>query len=120
MEINFTQSGDHNVQIGCLPGGILPLPVKNDGEKSVKSYSRRDWALKLQEELFEVNDALVSEIYEHEFKDLKFWNTGKEIADIITVCISWLETLGFDAADRAKLFEKVNEKNRKRGYFNEN
>ena len=44
---------------------------------------------------------------------------AEEIADIITVCISYLNAKGYDEKARSELFAKVNEKNEKRGYFEE-
>ena len=84
---------------------VLPRPVVRDGNgKLAKNYSSRDWYLKLQEEIFEA-----------------FVSTEKaraeEIADVITICISWLEALGYDEEKRSELFASVNEKNEKRGYF---
>ena len=40
-----------------------------------------------------------------------------ELVDVITVCTSWLENLGYDERKRLELFSKVNVKNEKRGYF---
>lgn len=84
---------------------ILPRPVVRDGNgKLAKDYSSRDWFLKLQEEIFE---AFVST------KTAR----AEELADVITVCISWLESLGYDEEKRSELFAEANEKNEKRGYF---
>ena len=89
---------------------ILPRPVIRDGNgKLTKNYSPRDWYLKLQEEIFEVMEIGV-------FEDE---DVAEEIADIITVCISWLESLGFTEEKRSEIFAAVNEKNKKRGYFEE-
>ena len=71
---------------------ILPRPVIRDGNgKLIADHTPRDFYLKLQE----------------------------EIADIITVCISYLNANGYDEEKRSELFAKVNEKNEKRGYFKE-
>ena len=87
---------------------ILPRPVVCDGNgRLTNDYSPRDWYLKLQEEIFEV--------MESHSKETKV----NEIADVITVCISWLESLGYDEEKRSELFAKVNMKNEKRGYFKE-
>ena len=89
---------------------ILPRPVMRDGNgKLAKDYSSRDWYLKLQEEIFET----VEDSFNQPVK------TAEEIADVITVCISWLEAFGYDEEKRSELFAKVNEKNKKRGYFKE-
>lgn len=89
---------------------ILPRPVIRDGNgKLIKDYSTRDWFLKLQEEIFEVMEAY--------YNGGSAKNIAEEIADVITVCISLLERCGFDEEKRSEIFQKVNEKNEKRGYF---
>lgn len=40
-----------------------------------------------------------------------------ELTDVIHVCISWLDAEGWDEAARGDLHRRVNEKNKKRGYF---
>lgn len=42
---------------------------------------------------------------------------AEELTDVITVCVSWLDALGYDEAKRGELNRRVNEKNEKRGYF---
>ena len=44
---------------------------------------------------------------------------AEELTDVITVCVSWLDTLGYDETARERLQERVNEKNRERGYHDE-
>ena len=91
---------------------ILPRPVIRDGNgKLATHYSLRDWYLKLQEEIFEVSESIMEDVHAE--------ITAEEIADVITVCISWLESLGYDEEKRSELFAAVNEKNEKRGYFKE-
>lgn len=98
-----------------LDENILPRPVIRDGNgKFTRLYSTRDWFLKLQEEIFEVFEAMESG-RDDEFDEL----CAEELADVITVCTSWLETLGYDEEKRSEIFRKVNEKNEKRGYFKE-
>lgn len=41
------------------------------------------------------------------------------LADIIAMCIDYLEFIGYGEDDRQKLYQAVNEKNRKRGYFDD-
>ena len=95
---------------------ILPRPVIRDkNDKLVKDYSIRDWYLKLQEEIFEVMENVTDA--ETGLSDKK--SIAEEITDVITVCISWLEALGFDEEKRSEFFAAVNEKNEKRGYFKE-
>lgn len=83
----------------------LPMPVRNDGTVSVVNYTNKDWALKVKEELGEV---MTSSSPEEE---------AEEIADIITVCTSWLENIGYDFSARKQLFRAINVKNNNRGYF---
>jgi hypothetical protein len=42
---------------------------------------------------------------------------AEEITDIITVCTSWLEAVGYDANERRRLCKEVNIKNQRRGYL---
>ena len=90
---------------GTQNKNILPRPVIRDGNgKLAKDYTSRDWFLKLQEEIFEA------------FEDKEYIN-HYEIADIITVCISYLNAIGYNENGRSEIFAAVNEKNEKRGYF---
>ena len=107
---------------------ILPRPVIRDGNgKLIKDHSPRDFFLKLQEEIFESFKANFEWfLYRDGRLPLKMTsansakeNFAEEIADVITVCISYLNANGYDEEKRSELFEKVNEKNEKRGYFKE-
>ena len=40
---------------------------------------------------------------------------AEKLTDIITVCTSWIDALGYDEVKRGKLQERVNEKNLRRG-----
>ena len=94
---------------------ILPRPVIRDGNgKLIKDHTPRDFFLKLQEEIFEVMEAIADGK-----DDIDDDNVAEEIADIITVCISYLNAIGYDEEKRSEIFAKVNEKNEKRGYFKE-
>ena len=42
---------------------------------------------------------------------------AEELTDVITVCVSWLDALGYDEDARGEVQRLVNEKNRERGYF---
>ena len=102
--------------IGFIYGGNkenhLPRPVIRDGNgKLIADHTPRDFFLKLQEEIFEtIEKAMFVDGDEY---------MAEEIADIITVCISYLNVNGYDEEKRSELFAKVNEKNEKRGYFKE-
>ena len=88
---------------------ILPRPVVRDGNgKLIKDHTPRDFYLKLQDEIFE---AMSVSTFRDEF--------AEEVTDIITVCISYLNAIDYDEEKRSELFAKVNEKNEKRGYFEE-
>ena len=39
-----------------------------------------------------------------------------ELTDVIRVCVSWLNAMGYDEDERGELHRRVNEKNRERGY----
>lgn len=85
----------------------MPMPVKNDGKIPVRRYTEIMWEMKIGEEVTEVEEAGSIE------------EKAEEIADVITVCTSWLEALGFDAEDRKRLYRKVNKKNHIRGYMDQ-
>ena len=94
---------------------ILPRPVIRDGNgKLIKDHTPRDFFLKLQEEIFEVMETMVNNR-----NDIDNESITEEIADVITVCISYLNALGYDEKKRSELFARVNEKNEDRGYFKE-
>ena len=85
---------------------ILPRPVIRDGKGNfTSSYTCYDWIMKLQEEITETICCSSTQERAH------------ELVDVITVCTSWLENLGYDERKRLELFSKVNVKNEKRGYF---
>ena len=85
----------------------LPRPVVRDSKRSVSTCSELDWVYRVREEL---DEALAA----------KTWaEKGEEIVDAITVCVSWLESLGFDEHARVELFRRVNAKNQARGYMEE-
>lgn len=83
----------------------LPCPVIRDSKGYVREYTELDWAYRVREEL---DEALAAKT---------FGNRAEEIADTITVCVSWLNALGFDEQDRIDLFREINKKNRDRGYM---
>lgn len=91
---------------------IIPVPCRK-----FRSASTLEWVAKLAEETQEViAEANVLEAGADVYVKNKL---SEELTDVITVCVSWLDTLGYDEAARERLQERVNEKNRKRGYFGE-
>lgn len=86
------------------------------------------WVAKLNEEVHEViEEAKYLENFKaNHYAEIDIEEVGvtekrlaMELTDVITVCTSWLDTLGYDEAARERLQERVNEKNRKRGYHDE-
>lgn len=91
---------------------IIPSPCRK-----FRGASTLEWVAKLAEETQEViAEANVLEAGADVYVKNKL---SEELTDVITVCTSWLDTLGYDEAARGRLQERVNEKNRKRGYFGE-
>ena len=110
-----------------LNENCLPRPVTRDKSgKLIADHMPRDFYLKLQEEIFEVMEVSQKMIFakrssfytERQVAKLEDY-LSEEIADIITVCVSQLEALGYDEEKRSEIFQKVNKKNEKRGYFEE-
>lgn len=87
-----------------------PLPVKRDkyGVEVATSYTLDDWFYKIAEE---VEEARI-EANNNNRKRL-----AEELTDVITVCVSFLNALGYNREARAELQRKVNNKNLQRGYF---
>lgn len=91
---------------------IIPVPCRK-----FRGASTLEWVAKLAEETQEViAEANVLEAGADVYVKNKL---SEELTDVITICVSWLDTLGYDEAARERLQERVNEKNRKRGYFGE-
>ena len=95
---------------------VLPIPVKKDGNgKLTKDYDVRDWFAKLNEEIDEVKSAATAfDLYDSTVEDI-----AEELQDLITVCTSYLDFLGFNLQKRSQLTKQINDKNRQRGYFEE-
>ena len=66
------------------------------------------WFAKINEETFEAHEQAVLGNKDAE---------AEELTDIITVCVSMLEDMGYNQAARMKIQRDVNEKNRKRNYL---
>lgn len=87
------------------------------------------WAAKLTEEVSEVfrasvqlgilYDALDVAINNVDEKAVRFAENlmSEELTDVITVCTSWLASLGYDEAERGRIQRAVNDKNHRRGYW---
>ena len=112
------------INIVTLP--VLPLPVKsNKFGQSVKAISVTDYYRQISEEVLEAHHAaknaeLVKRMTDEgcgQCAEFVLCNEAEELADIITCCITRLEIIGYDESKRAKLYAAVNDKNKKRGYF---
>lgn len=88
---------------------ILPRPCNGP---LYDKCSTSDYVIKIVEEVGEMADAYRR--YKIASDNCTYADLGRELVDIITACISTLETLGFKAADREKMYQKVNESNAKR------
>lgn len=109
---------------------MLPLPVKkNKFGQFFKDIPVTDFYRQVCEEVLEAHNAAKNaELVKHmtdegmdvekvtEFAEV---NEPEELADIITCCVTRLEIIGYDESARLKLFDAVNNKNRKRGYLEE-
>lgn len=102
---------------------IKPIPCEK-----FRGAPTPEWVAKLKEEVHEVIqeatylESLTANYYaETDIEEVGVTEKriAEELTDVITVCVSWLDTLGYDEAARERLQERVNEKNRKRGYFGE-
>lgn len=77
-----------------------------------------DWAAKLNKEVYEViRGAAYIERLADEADDDDVERLAEELTNVITVCTSWLDALGYDEEKRGELHRRVNEKNRERGYL---
>jgi len=77
-----------------------------------------EWAAKLNKEVYEViRGVAYIERLADEADDDDVERLAEELTNIITVCTSWLDALGYDEYLRGEVQKRVNEKNKKRGYF---
>ena len=103
-----------------------PHPCTFDGKRHVSQYTLRDWLNKLKEEVAEV-EVEVNKLGNLSTKDIvKLNNEDKddcleplveELFDVITVATSKIDWLGWTLWGRCKKQSDVNEKNRRRGYW---
>ena len=77
-----------------------------------------DWAAKLNKEVYEVirRTAYIKRLAD-EADDDDVERLAEELTNVITVCTSWLDALGYDEEKRGELQKRINEENKKRGYF---
>ncbi|EJP32280.1 hypothetical protein HMPREF1147_1313 [Selenomonas sp. FOBRC9] len=96
---------------------IKPIPCM-----AFRNASTKEWMEKLAEETEEVlgeadliNLDLDRIIRNRQINE----HLAEELTDVITVCVSWLDALGYNEEERDEWQRRVNEKNRKRGYHEE-
>ena len=77
-----------------------------------------DWAAKLNKEVYEVirRTAYIKRLAD-EADDDDVERLAEELTNVITVCTSWLDALGYDEEKRGELQKRINEEKKKRGYF---
>ena len=94
---------------------MLPLAVKkNKFGQRVADLSVTEYYRQIEEEVLEAHENAV--MYEMSLQCSRY-DEAEELVDVITTCITRLETIGYDAKKRETLYKAVNEKNKKRGYF---
>ena len=89
-----------------------------------KEQTDAELAMKLAEEVQEVTAAMKAfdcatreNAYCRYAPRLARDRLGEELTDVITVCVTWLVSLGYDEAERGRIQRAVNEKNHRRGYW---
>ena len=100
-----------------------PHPCTFDGKRKTSEYTLRDWHTKLLEEVSEVEVEVnkleakgkhhIDDITEEE--DIE--NLTEELHDVITLATSELDYLQWSIYGRLQKQKGVNEKNRRRGYW---
>lgn len=103
---------------------ILPIPCTKVKEKTTK-----EWLQKINEELDEFKEAVISELYALDNKVpetdafhklcgvMAVKHITEEAADTITAITSMLEAMGIDEEMRQDAQKRVNERNKERGRF---
>lgn len=98
---------------------VKPIPCRR-----FSNASMLDWITKLMEETHEVarEAALLAprlakgDWYTDDTLEVE-WRLAEELTDVITLCTSWLDALGYDEEVRDMVQGVINQRNRKRGYF---
>ena len=107
---------------------MLPLPVKkNKFGNLVADIPVTDYYRQIAEEVLEAHNAAKNAEFVKQINnegcgqcaEFILCNEAEELADIITCAVTRLDIIGYDESKRAKLYAAVNDKNRKRGYFEE-
>lgn len=105
------------IRAQVLTEGMRPRPCIKFKLNPISS-----WIAKLMEEMTEAVH-VAAEWAEDDDKKMEGnvivppEDLAEGLTDVITVCTSWLDALGYDEVKRGKLQERVNEKNLMRGYW---
>ena len=76
------------------------------------------WAKKLGKHMYDVvRDAIYMEQFFDCIDRADEEALAEKLTEIITVCTSWIDALGYDEAKRGELHRRVNEKYKARGHF---
>ena len=76
------------------------------------------WAKELGKHMYDVvRDAIYMEQFFDCIERADEEALAEKLTEIITVCTSWIDALGYDEEKRGELQRLVNEKNKARGYF---
>lgn len=97
-----------------LHGFAFPEPVKHDSKREYTyNTPSKEWFLRIQDEIIE---AVIEAEWCKGAGDNRE-RLAEELQDIIHVCTSYQDVLGYDFNKRQELCKKVNKKNKARGYF---
>lgn len=88
------------------------IPCKNDGKRSIDTYTFKDFNDKLLEEVGEFYEAM----QKVETKE-QYYHMIEEGVDVITVVITTLSHFGVSDSEIEATIQAVNLKNRNRGYL---
>lgn len=88
------------------------IPCKNDGKRSIDTYTFEDFNDKLLEEVREFYEAM----QKVETKE-QYYHMIEEGVDVITVVITTLSHFGVSDSEIEATIQAVNLKNRNRGYL---
>ncbi|MGN8831162.1 hypothetical protein ACTQV0_08165 [Selenomonas montiformis] len=106
------REAEHSGYIRGCKDSVKPiLPHPCDGPL-YEDWDEGDYVMKVVEEVGEMAEAY--RLYNLSRDDPAYDNLGRELVDVITACISTLEALDFNAADRERMYQEVNDSNAKR------
>ena len=104
------------------PGGQKIDMTKPQPCTKFANAAVEEWVAKLNEEMYEVmrEAAYIERLADEADDEDKLYLAtclAIELTDVIHVCVSWLDAIGYNEEARGDLHWLVNEKNKVRGYF---